>query len=198
MQALKVLIISSSPRINGNSDLVAQEAERAARDSGSEVDYVRMIDLKISPCRSCGHCEKHGTCSIKDDFQELQQKMLDSDLLVFATPIYFMAVSAWGKMAIDRCQVLWSRKYILKAPNRKSEGKKYGGVCIAIGGSRSVKMYDCIRLTMKYFYDVLDITLTEEIFHNRIDEKGAVKDRPEVLKEAYDKTKNILLQIQSD
>jgi len=195
MYVPKVLVISSSPRKNGNSELLAKESVRGATDAGAHVDYVRITDLKISPCTSCGYCEKKGECSIKDDFPELMRKMIDSDILVFATPIYFMAVGAWGKMAIDRCQTLWSRKYVLNMPNRKEEGKTWAGLCIAVGGSKSTKMFECVRLTMKYFYDVLDITRTDEIFHNRIDEKGAVSEKPEALEEAYNKTRDMVTEI---
>ena len=190
-----MLVISSSPRKDGNSDLLAKEALRGAIESGAVAEYVRVVDLKISPCRSCGHCEEKGVCAISDDFPPLMKKMLESDALVFATPIYFMAVSAWGKMVIDRCQTLWARKYVLKMPNRAEPEKAWAAVCIAVGGTRSVKMFDSIRLTMKYFYDVLDINLFEEVFFNQLDHKGAVKEHPEALREAYEKTKSVILKL---
>ncbi len=196
MPTLKVLAISSSPRKDGNSDLLAKEAMRGAREAGTDVEYVRVIDLNISPCRSCGYCEKKGVCSIKDDFPPLMEKMLAADLLIFATPIYFMSVGAWGKMVIDRCQTLWARKYVLETPNRSSDGKVWAGMCIAVGGSRSLKMFDSIRLTMKYFYDVLEIDETEEIFYNQLDRKGAVKEHPSALEDAFEKGKSFIKRLQ--
>ena len=195
MAELKVLVISSSPRKDGNSDLLAKEAMRSAQEAGCVVEYVRVLDMNISPCRACGHCEKKGVCAIPDDFPPLMKKMLDSDVLIFATPIYFMAVSAWGKMVIDRCQTLWARKYALKTPNRAEPEKAWAAVCIAVGGSRSVKMFDSIRLTMKYVYDVLEVSLFEEVFFNQLDYKGAVTEHPEALREAYEKTKNVIIKL---
>jgi len=189
---LKTLVISSSPRKDGNSDLLAKRALDGAREAGSAVEYVRVSELNVSPCRACGYCEKHGVCAINDDFPPLMDKMLDSELLIFATPVYFMSVSAWGKMVIDRCQTLWARKYVLNLPNRPKDKRNCAGICIAVGGSRSLKMFDSIRLTMKYFYDVLEIDRTDEIFYNRLDEKGAVKKHPEALKAAYRKAQSML------
>lgn len=197
MSQLKTLVISSSPRKDGNSDLLAKQALQGAHDSGAEAGYVRVFELNISPCRACGYCEKKGVCAIKDDFPPLMARMLESDLLIFATPIYFMSVSAWGKMVIDRCQTLWARKYVLNLPNRPKDKRDCAGICIAVGGSRSSKMFDSVRLTMKYFYDVLEIDKTDEIFYNRLDEKGAVKKHPEALDAAYRKTQFMLENLEN-
>lgn len=183
-----VLGISSSPRVDGNTELLLKEAMKGAEDEGAVTEIVRIRNMSFSPCHSCGYCEKHGECHLKDDFQSLMVKMLRADILFFATPIYFMSVCAWGKMAIDRCQVLWTRKYKLNLEVR-DKTKKWGGLVIAVGGSRSVKMFDSIRLTMKYFFDVLEINETEEIFFNQVDERGVIKGHPHALEEAYQKAR---------
>jgi len=131
--AVKVLGISSSPRKNGNSDLLLREAIRGAQEAGAETEYFRVRELSISGCASCGYCEKHGLCSQKDDFPPLMDKMLGADLLIFAMPIYFMGVCAWGKIVIDRCQCLWSRKYKLKQ-NVRDPQRPWCGMTIAVGG----------------------------------------------------------------
>lgn len=188
---IKVLGISSSPRVDGNTELLLKEAIRGAEAEGAITEIVRIRNLSFSPCHSCGYCEKHGECHLKDDFPPLMTKMLEADVLFFATPIYFMSVCAWGKMAIDRCQVLWARKYKLNLEVRDTT-KKWGGLVIAVGGSRSVKMFDSIRLTMKYFFDVLEINETDEVFFNQVDERGVIKERPAALEEAYQKARKIV------
>lgn len=188
---IKVLGISSSPRVDGNTELLLKEAMRGAEDEGATTEIVRIRNLSFSPCHSCGYCEKQGECHLKDDFPSLMIKMLQADVLFFATPIYFMSVCAWGKMAIDRCQVLWARKYKLNLEVRDTT-KKWGGLVIAVGGSRSVKMFDSIRLTMKYFFDVLEINETDEVFFNQVDERGVIKERPGALEEAYQKARKIV------
>lgn len=188
---IRVLGISSSPRVDGNTDLLLKEAMRGAEDDGATTEIVRIRNLSFSPCVSCGYCENHGECHLKDDFPALMRKMLQADVLFFATPIYFMSVCAWGKMVIDRCQVLWARKYKLNLEVRDTT-RKWGGLVIAVGGSRSVKMFDSIRLTMKYFFDVLEINETDEVFFNQIDERGVIKERPGALEEAYQKGRKLV------
>ena len=191
---VKVLGISSSPRKGGNSDTLLKEALQAAEEAGAETEYVSVLDINIEPCYGCGHCDKKGVCRIKDEFPELLDKMLGADVLIFATPIYFMGVSAWGKMIIDRCQCLWSRKYVLKLDVRDNT-RDWAGMVIAVGGSKSKKMFDVIDLTMKYFFDVLEINIIEKAYFNQVDEKGAVLDHPAAIEETRTKIKKLVASI---
>lgn len=101
----KVLIISSSPVKEGNSDTLANEFARGAESSGNSVEKVSLRDKKINYCLSCGLCRKNDytECSQKDDMGELLDKLIDSDVIVFATPVYFYAMCAQMKTFIDRC-----------------------------------------------------------------------------------------------
>ena len=101
-----------------------------------------------------------------------------------------MTVSALAKLFIDRCQCLWANKYVLKKPLIATPGRDrpLGGrraMVIAVGGSKSKKMFDSIRLTMKYFLDVLDMHYQANLFVNKIDTKDAIKAHPCAAKEAY-------------
>ncbi|MHC4088073.1 MAG: flavodoxin family protein, partial [Planctomycetota bacterium] len=110
--SVKVLGISTSPRVDGNSDLLLRQALAGAESTGAEIEYISLRDLNIAPCNECNFCYKHGTCSIEDDYQMLSSKMLEADRLIFATPIFFMTVCAQAKALIDRCQCLWAHKYV--------------------------------------------------------------------------------------
>lgn len=103
----KVLILSGSPRKGGNSDVLCDEFMRGALESGNEVEKIRVAEKKIGYCRSCSACENTGVCAIKDDMAELMQKILDTDVLVLASPVYFYAVDAQLKTVIDRTYVRW-------------------------------------------------------------------------------------------
>ena len=80
-----------------------------------------------------------------------------------------MAVCAQAKSLIDRCQCLWAHKYILKKPLIKTTDRDRRAMVIAVGGSKSKKMFESIRLTMKYFFDVLDINYTSNLFVNKVE-----------------------------
>ena len=165
---IKTLGISTSPRIKGNSDLLLREALAGAESAGAHIEYVHLSDYNIAPCIECNACYTTGTCAIQDDFQQLLKKMLDADRLIFATPIFFMTVCAQAKILIDRCQCLWAHKYVLKKPLIATTGRDRRAMAIAVGASSGKKMFDSIRLTMKYYFDALDMNYAANLFVNKI------------------------------
>ncbi len=182
--SIKVLGISTSPRQNSNSDLLLQQALAGAEAAGAETEYIRLGDLNIAPCIECNSCYKQGTCIVEDDYQMLSSKMLEADRLIFATPIFFMTFCAQAKILIDRCQCLWAHKYVLKQPLITTSRDRRAMV-IAVGGTKSKKMFDSIRLTAKYFLDVLEMNYAANLFVNKIDEPCQIKEHPSALNEAF-------------
>ena len=183
--SLKVLGISTSPRLKGNSDLLLREALAGAESAGAQVEYLRLCDLEIGPCVECNCCHTTGRCRLEDDYQMVLDKMLDADRLIFATPVFFMTVCSQAKMLIDRGQCLWARKYVLKKPFFETARRDRRAMVIAVGGSKSTKQFDSIRLTMKAYFDVLDIKYVANLFVNKVDVRGAIKKHPSALKEAF-------------
>jgi len=181
---IKTLGISTSPRINGNSDLLLHEALSGAESAGAQIEYIRLSDLNIGPCIECNACYTTSTCEIQDDYQQLLKKMLDADRLIFATPIFFMTVCAQAKMLIDRGQCLWAKKYILKKQLIRPQRDRRAMV-IAVGGSKSTKQFESIQLTMKSYFDVLDINYTANLFINKVEQLGEIQKHPSALKEAF-------------
>ena len=106
--AKKVLIISTSLRNNANSEILAKETERGARDAGNEVEFVSLKDKKIGFCKGCLACQKLGRCVIDDDANEITAKMKEADVIVWATPIYYYEMSGQMKTLIDRANSLFA------------------------------------------------------------------------------------------
>ena len=99
----KVLIISASPRRQGNSDILCDQFALGAKETGHEVEKVFLRDKNIKYCTGCYTCKKmKGVCAYKDDMPELLQKMIDADVLVLSTPVYFYCMNAQLKTVIDR------------------------------------------------------------------------------------------------
>ena len=182
--SVKVLGISASPRVEGNSDLLLRQALAGAEAAGAETEYIRLRDLNISPCIECNSCYKSGACVVEDDYQMLSSKMLEADRLIFATPIFFMTVCAQAKALIDRCQCLWAKKYVLKQPLIITSRDRRAMV-IAVGGTKSKKMFDCVRLTFKYFLDVLEMNYAFNLFVSKVDAAGEIKQHPTAMDEAF-------------
>jgi multimeric flavodoxin WrbA len=181
----KIIAIYGSPRRKGNTSLLLKRAVQGARDAGAEVEEVVLRDLKLSPCLEIYGCKATGRCVIQDDFQGLQDQMLASNGVMLASPIFFYAVSAHTKALIDRCQSLWVKKYwIDKTPYGQWEAKRKG-LFISVGATKGKKLFDGALLTVKYFFDVLDMELSKTLLYRGLDFEGDVLEHPDFLDQAY-------------
>lgn len=181
---MKVLGILGSPRREGNTEILLDEALRGASDHGGLCEKIILRDLKITPCLEIYKCAEDGVCAIQDEMQGLFPKIIQAERLLLASPIFFYSVPALAKAMIDRCQSLWAKKYILKLPVSPIAERK--GVFISVAATRGKKLFDGVRLTVKYFFDAIDVAYSDELLVRGADEKGEVRDQPEALKAAYD------------
>lgn len=98
-----VVILLGSSRKNGNTELLTNEFMRGATESGNHVDKIILRELNINYCSGCGVCQKNGGhCFQKDDMQQIYDTMLQADVIVFASPVYFYSWTALMKTVIDR------------------------------------------------------------------------------------------------
>lgn len=112
--AKKVLIISSTPRKGGNSDILAEEFARGALDANHQVELIRLNDKQIGFCKGCLACQKTQRCVIRDDADMIAQKMLTVDVVVFAAPIYFYEMCGQMKTMLDRTNPLFPSDYAFR------------------------------------------------------------------------------------
>jgi multimeric flavodoxin WrbA len=185
--ALKVLGIMGSPRIKGNSDLLLDEALKGAQEQKAETEKIVVDKLNLTACREYYACLKDGKCVIKDDMDEIYRKLLDADIIIVASPIFFYTVSAQLMLLISRCQAIWARKYVLKdldIPMRK-------GAFIAVGATRGQKLFDGPKLTVHYFFQAINVEYKEELLVRGVDKRGEIKDHPDILTAAYELGKRI-------
>ena len=181
---MKVLGIAGSPRRSGNTDLLLDEVLRGAVSRGAEVKTVVLNDLKITPCQHCDACLETGRCRIEDDMQMIYHELEQADRVVLASPIQFMGPTAQMKAMIDRCQALWARKYVLKkAPLDNRRERK--GLFIAVGALKIASLFEPTLTIIKTLFRVLDIAYAGEILFYGIDEKGAIAEHPETLRQAF-------------
>lgn len=107
----RVLIVSSSPRKNGNSEMLAASFAKGAEEAGHSVETVYLREKQIAFCKGCLACHKIGRCVIDDDAVEIAAKMKNADVLVFATPVYYYCVSGQLKTMLDRANPLYGSDY---------------------------------------------------------------------------------------
>lgn len=109
-----VLVISTTPRIKGNSDILADECIRGIKEAGNKVEKINLSNQHIHFCRGCLSCQQTHKCIIQDDMEAILMKMLQADVIVFATPVYFYGMCAQMKTLLDRTNPLYSMPYAFK------------------------------------------------------------------------------------
>lgn len=176
----KIFILSSSPRKNGNSDRLAQEFAKGAKDNQNLVEYVNINDIDLQFCKGCLYCQSHDKCVIKDSMNNLYDNIQNSDVLVFATPIYYYQVSGQLKTFLDRLNPLYvrdnkfSKVYLLTA-SADDEDSATEGAKVAMQG-----WIDCFE----------GVELAGVVHAKGVTDKGDI-DSNEALTKAYNLGKSI-------
>ncbi len=175
----KVLILSASPRKGGNSDVLCDEFARGAEVAGHSVEKIRVAEKNIGYCRACYACKNSGKCVIVDDMAEILQKMIDSDVLVLASPVYFYSVDAQLKALIDRTVARW-----LEVKN-----KEFYYIVTAADEDKA-----SAEITLACFRGYADCVEGAEekgvIYGMGVYEKGEINGHPAML-QAYETGKNL-------
>jgi len=183
---MKVLGIFGSPRRGGNTELLLEEALKGAEAGGADVERLFLVDFTIIPCKECHGCDQTGECVILDDMQKIYPKLLEADVIILASPIFFYGVTAWAKALIDRSQALWARKYLLKDPSLGKGGKKRKGFFISVGATKGQKVFEGSILTAKYFFDTFNAEYSGELVFRGVEAKDDISKHPEALQQAFE------------
>ncbi len=182
----KIIAFAASPRRGGNTEILLNKIIEGIRSVGADVEIYRTHDLNIQPCTGCGECAKLGRCVINDEFQDIFNRLIACDGIVFASPLYFMNVPACGKALIDRCQAFWSAKKRLKLD--LFDGRKRFGLLVSCSGAGAgpggSPVFRGIEDTMTYVFDALGAEMMESLLFPRIDKKGIIAEFPAALEQA--------------
>lgn len=176
----KVLILSGSPRKGGNSDRLCDEFLRGALESGNEAEKIRVSEKKIAACSGCYYCSNNGgKCVHADDMAEVLQKMIDADVLVLASPVYFYSIDAQLKAVIDRTVARW-----LEVKNKEL----YYIVTMA---DEELSSADTTLACMRGYAECVEGAVEKGvIIGNGVYEIGEIENTA-VLKSAYEAGKNV-------
>ncbi len=193
---IKVLGIAGSPRQNGNTALLLQEALRGAEESGAVTEKIILCKRNINPCTACGGCSKTGKCVIGDAMDQLYKKTLAAHGIIISAPIYFNSVNAQTKAFIDRFQCIWERKYSLHEdltdPNIRPARR---GLFLSVAGLDDPRSFDGAIKVMDMFFNLIDIKYYGRLFFFKMNGKGAVQKHPTALNDAYMAGKQLVDEI---
>ena len=188
---MMALGLQGSPRKNGNTSFLLAAFMNELEKLGAQVKVIEADKKKIMPCTECSVCEKKGFCPLDDDMKhEIYPLLLQADIIVAATPIFFYSVPAQLKALIDRNQALWARKYKLKLndPNRKWRR----GFLLSLGATKGKNLFDGLHLTIKYFFDAVGTSLEGSLTYRQIENSGDMEKHPSVLKEVKEKASHLI------
>ena len=110
----KVLIISTSLRGGSNSDILANECAKGAKEAGHDVELLSLKGKDIKYCIGCLSCQRTGMCVQKDDIADIMAKVKNAEVIVYATPIYYYEMCGQMKTLLDRLNPLYSADYLFR------------------------------------------------------------------------------------
>jgi len=180
---MKLLGLMGSPRIGGNTDLLLDACIKEAESLGAEVEKIIVDRLKITQCREFYGCLTDGNCIIQDDMRDIYPKLLDADIVIIASPIFFYGLPGQLKNLIDRCQALWARRSVLHRPP-PTEGRK--GAFIAVGATKGRLLFDGSILTVKYVFKEIGVKYVDQLLVPGVNAKGEIASHPTALSDARD------------
>jgi len=99
---MKITVLTGSPRRNGNSNFLAQRFIQGAQEAGHEIYRFDCATHKLDGCMACSSCDTSGPCVLKDDFEMVWPHLLDADMIVLVSPMYYFGISAQLKRVLDR------------------------------------------------------------------------------------------------
>lgn len=176
----KVLVISTSIRAKSNSEVLAHAFEDGAKAAGHDVEFVSLKDKTIAFCKGCLACQKMGRCVINDDANEITEKILNAEAVVWATPIYYYEMSGQMKTMIDRANSLFPRDYQFRDVYLLSVAAEDDEETDARAVSGLNGWIDCFE----------HARFAGKVFAGGVDAPDAIEGHP-ALKEAYELGKTI-------
>lgn len=176
---LKILVLTGSPRKGGNSSILADNFIKGAEEAGHEVVRFDAAFKNVHPCIACNACNMNGPCVFKDDFETVRQNIVDADMVVFASPMYYFGFSAQLKAVIDRFYAI----------NGQIHRPKKAALLMTYANT-AASQAEPIKLHYKVLLDYLGWTDAGQVIASGVWPVGAVEHTP-YPQQAYHLGKNL-------
>ena len=173
----KVLGIVGSPRKGGNTHILVSQILKGAREMGARTELISLGKLKIRECDACHICWETEVCRINDGMKGIYRKLMDSDCIILATPMYWFGPSVSMKALIDRLVYFDCSKNV-----DKIKGKEV--VLATVQAGEDPNTANPLRRMLKMTVDYLGMKLKGKIIVPGVAEKGAIKKKKRKLREA--------------
>ena len=164
-KSMKILVITGSPRKNGNSNFLVDNFIKGAQEKGHKIFRFDSAFKKVHPCIACNKCGMNGDCVFNDDFNYVRENIVDADMVVFATPMYYFGISAQIKAVIDRFYAINGKIHVPKKV-----------ALIMTYADTAVKEAQPIKSHYETLINYLGWTSVGEIIANGVWTEGSVKN----------------------
>ena len=176
----KIVILSASLRPVSNSRLLAEAFRDGALSAGHSVELISLRGKKIGYCTGCMACAQRGSCVIRDDAVELEEKVVSADVVVWATPVYYHQMSGIMKTLMDRLNPMY--------PKERSFRDVY---VLATAADTTEEQFEHVAGGVQAWVDNFpEVRYAGGLFCGGVDAPGELRDDPR-LKDAYEMGKNI-------
>jgi multimeric flavodoxin WrbA len=174
---VKMLAVMGSPRKGGNTDILVSRIAQGARAGGAEVEIVRLGECSVQECNGCHACWRTGVCSKNDDMRRLYPRIIEAEVIVFGTPVYWYGPTALMKAFIDRFV------YFNCPENRPGVRGKKAVVALVLEEDNQATwqpVLDFFNKSLTY----LEMTLAETVVVPGVGGRGEITGRPDRLEQA--------------
>lgn len=176
MEKKNILVLTGSPRKNGNSDRMANAFIKGVLSLGHEIVKFETARKKIGDCKACKTCWFKGKpCSFQDDFDELAPLLEAADVIVFSTPLYWFSFSAYIKAAIDKMNA-----YLQE--NCKHPLKIKESLLLVCGADEGMETFDGIIVTYRQITNYMNWKDKGILAVPKVREKGDIETTDALVK----------------
>jgi multimeric flavodoxin WrbA len=154
---MKVILLSGSPKPNGNTALLMQECLKVIEEHGVEAEIVSFAGMKIEACIACGKCSTSGECGLDDGLNEIIEKIRPADGLIVGTPVYFGTARGDVMCALQRIG------YVSRNTDNFLTGKVGGPVAVARRGGQTLTLQE-----MMMFFLINDMIVPGSSYWNMV------------------------------
>lgn len=183
-KANRILGVVGSPRKKGNTHMLVSRILDGAQEKGALTEILFLNDLRIRECDGCHVCWKGKKCSKKDDMNKICPKIINSDVIIFGTPVYWYGPTALMKCFVDRFV------YFNCPENRAKIRGKSAVIAVPFEEENPATAHLLVQFFKKSL-QYLEMNLIGKILVPGVSKRGDILDKNDLLEKGYNLGKRI-------
>jgi len=184
----QILGVVGSPRVNGNTHVLVAEILDGAEQGGAKVDIIFLNDLKIKECDGCHTCWKGDQCSKNDDMINVYPKIIESDVIIFGTPVYWYGPTSLIKAFLDRF-------VFFNCPENREKIKGKKAILVVPFEEESLQTAELLVNMFVKSFQYLEMSLVAKLIVPGVAKRGEVSAKKKVIENAFNLGKSLGLEI---